>query len=335
MTAAGSRSFPGGIIVPCEYRLVELERRQMRIILAVCTILGLGLRVAMAGRGGLWCDEAQFLWIVRMPTLRAMIDFLCHHESHPPLFYILMRGWLSFFGDSEPAALALPILLGAALVPATYHVGNRVFSSDAGLLAALLVAAAPLLALHSGFARPYSLLPLLCLTATYLLWCGLGGGSKWFLGCPSDCQSRHAPDPQLGLDGVWSTALVVGMELLYGRLSLGTFRRWLLLQVAVLTGYAAWVPILLYQVRHTGYGPRLVTPLEAIIIFVRRDDLASGFCSTSIRACVDPSRGQAFSLPRRRRLRHIVRSCSSKGPACLLGRPFDSLDRGSNPVLKK
>jgi uncharacterized membrane protein len=216
------------------------------------------LRVAMARRGGLWCDEAQFLWIVRIPTLRAMIDFLRHHESHPPFFYLLMRAWLGLFGDSQPAALALPVLLGAAIVPVAYRVGNRIFSGQAGPIAALLLVAAPFSTICAGLVRPYSLLPLLCLSSIYFLWCGLNGGG-W----------RHWASHALAslamlLTHNWSwmvfgaEVVVVGIWSLSGSLSTGLFRRWLLTQVAVVSGYAAWMPILLQQIRHAGYGPRPV-----------------------------------------------------------------------------
>src|SRR4051812_32464555 len=81
-------------------------RHQSRITVVAFSILGLVLRITMARRGGIWCDEAQFLWIVRMPTLPEMIDFLRDHESHPPLFYLLMRLWTGIFGHSDMVALA-------------------------------------------------------------------------------------------------------------------------------------------------------------------------------------------------------------------------------------
>ncbi len=234
---------------------------------AVCTLLGFVLRIGMARRGGLWCDEAQFLWIVRIPTLRAMLDFLWHHESHPPLFYVLMRGWLAIFGDSEPAALSLPIILGTALVPAAHFVGNRVFSSYTGLIAASIIAASPLLANYSGYVRPYSLLPLLCLTSVYLLWRGLcGGGARIWA-----AQAIIGLAMLLTHNWAWmvfsAEATVIAICLLAGRLSSTILGHWLLAQVAVIAGYAPWVPALLYQVRHAGYGPRSVNLLEATSVF--------------------------------------------------------------------
>jgi 4-amino-4-deoxy-L-arabinose transferase-like glycosyltransferase len=245
-----------------------LSTGQSMGFIAVCTLLGLALRIAMARRGSLWCDEAQFLWIVRMPTLRAMIEFLWQHESHPPLFYMLMRGWLGVFGDSELAALSLPILLGTALIPAAHYVANRVFSSYTGPIAAALITASPVLANYSGQVRPYSLLPLLCLTSVYLMWRGLGGGGGARIWA---AQAVISLAMLLTHNWAWmvfgAEASVVAICLLAGRLSSTIFGQWLVAQIVVIAGYAPWVRALLYQVRNAGYGPRSVNLIEAISIF--------------------------------------------------------------------
>jgi len=238
------------------------------MLVALFTLLGLVLRIAMARRGGLWCDEAQFLGIVRMPNLRALIEFLCQHESHPPIFYMLMRCWLWVFGDSEPAALALPVLLGTTLIPVAYYVGNRVFSERTGLTAAVLIATAPLLAFYSGFVRPYSLLPLLSLASVYFLWRGLGGARPWIW----IAQAMITLGMLLTHNWAWmvlgAEILIVGILLANGQLSVTTFRNWVLAQLAVALGYAAWVPILLHQARYAGHGPSRVDPLIAISLFL-------------------------------------------------------------------
>ena len=140
------------------------------------TLLALVLRLALAGQGGMWRDEAQMLWIVRSETVRQLLRFLRDHESHPPLFYLLTRAWLGLFGDTEVAALALPVLLGVVLVLALYRTGSETFGRRTGLVAAALAASAPMLAWHSALARPYSLMPLLCLGSVAFLERGLRGG---------------------------------------------------------------------------------------------------------------------------------------------------------------
>ncbi|MGD0041843.1 MAG: glycosyltransferase family 39 protein [Isosphaeraceae bacterium] len=230
-------------------------RHQTTIILASCMLLGLMLRIALAGRSGLWRDEAQFLWIVRIPSLPAMLDFLWHHESHPPLFYILMRVWLSWFGDSEVAALALPVLLGVFLIPVTHRVGDRVFSPQTGLIAAIFVAVSPMLAHYSGMVRPYSLLPLLCLLSVYGLWDGLRGrrARPWVFYVIATLAML--------LTHNWAWIVLAAQWILVACLLAWPSERparpllvaWALAQFALLAAYSPWLPVLLYQSRHAGY----------------------------------------------------------------------------------
>jgi hypothetical protein len=226
------------------------------LALAGLTLLALLLRVLLAGRSGIWRDEALFLWIVRIPSVRGMIAFLVEHESHPPLFYLLMRGWLGLFGDSEPAALALPVLLGVVLVPAVYAVGARFFSRHTGLIAAVLVAFSPLLADHAALVRPYSLLPLLCLGSVYYLWCGLeGGGWKPWLG-----HGLTTLAMLLTHNWSWLVLIAEGMFVVIFTLARG-WRQAIapgLTWFIVLACYAPWLPFLLNQCRHAGHdGDRI------------------------------------------------------------------------------
>ena len=146
------------------------------LFLTALFCIALALRILKAGASGIWRDEGLFLFVVDSPTFGSMFDFLRFHESHPPLFYVLMRLWRSVFGHSVDAAEALTVLLGAVRVPVAYLVGTRMFSRRAGLIAAVLVAFSPALVYHAVLVRPYSLLPILATVATYYLWSGLRGG---------------------------------------------------------------------------------------------------------------------------------------------------------------
>jgi uncharacterized membrane protein len=231
-------------------------------LLALCILVALGVRVFAAARSGLWRDEGLFLFIVQSPSLAEMLDFLRHNESHPPLFYLLMRAWLGIFGDSEAAALALPVLLGVALVPVMYAIGTRVFSRRVGVVAAILTALSPVLVEYSAQVRPYSLLPLLCLLSVYFLWRGLtaGGARSWLGYAAATLALLYTHNwTWLLLGAQW---VVVGAALLPpgGRPGRLAARQWLWAQCLVLAGYAVWIPTLLYQARHAGHG---AAPLSA------------------------------------------------------------------------
>ena len=235
-----------------------------------------------------------------------MIDFLRYHESHPPFFYLVMRGWLSFFGDTEATALALPVLLGTMLIPVAYWVGSRIFSQPAGLIAAVLVATSPPLANHSSMVRPYSLLPLLCLLSVYSLWRGMRKRGRW----PWVLQVSVTLAMLLTHNWSWMVAgaewIVVAAWLKWQRgwSNPALVRSWALAQAAVVVGYAAWLPAFLYQTRHAGYGPRPINPLMVV------GQLAETAVSLPVRAAIPVSAtlaglaalyvasGRALTLPK-------------------------------------
>ena len=220
---------------------------------AALTLLGLGLRAFLASRDSFWPDEAQFLFIVRSESVGAMIEFLRWHESHPPLLYLMMRGWLAAFGDTEVSAQAVPVLLGAALVPALYAVGSRTFGRRTGLVAALLGATSPLLIHYSIEVRPYALLSLLYLLSTYYLWSGLtrGGAATWAAYVAASLAMIWVHTwPWVALLGHWAVAVP---WFVWHRTGRRVVTGWVVSQLAIGALYSPWLPTLLHQTRHAGY----------------------------------------------------------------------------------
>ena len=226
------------------------------LVVAGLCVLTLALRALIALRSGVWRDEAQLLFIVDEPSWAAMLDFLRQHESHPPLFYAVMRVWLSITGGSDAAALALPIVLGAALVPALYVVGTRLLSWRAGLLAAAAAAVSPILAGVGAMARPYSLLPLLTLAGTYALVRADPVGRPAPLGRVRGSDARARLHAQLGLARARRPLGGAGHLPLARRPPRpAVLRGWAGAQAAVAIGYLAWLPSFRYQTAHAGYSP--------------------------------------------------------------------------------
>src|SRR5579871_5558498 len=101
-----------------------VRRGLVIVLLTLCVLIGLALRLLLAGRSGLWRDEGLFLFIVHFPAVGDIFHFLHYHESHPPLFYVLMRGWQAVFGSSDTSALALPLVLGILFPIVVFLVGR-------------------------------------------------------------------------------------------------------------------------------------------------------------------------------------------------------------------
>ena len=132
-----------------------------------------------------------------------------------------------------------------------------------------MVALSPSLALHSGLARPYSLLPLICLASVYTLWCGLCHGRAW------NWIAHALATLAMLLTHNWAWLVFGGEWLVAGAWfvvirrgpGLRPVRGWLLTQAAIMAGYAPWLPTLVYQSCHAGHGPRPVPLLLTLQSF--------------------------------------------------------------------
>jgi mannosyltransferase len=139
-------------------------------------ILGLGLRFPFLGRNGLWLDEGVSASIADLPW-HDFFKLLWRREANMGLYYLLLRGWNSL-GDSEFAIRTLSVLFGVVSIIAVWALGRRLFGSQAGVVAALLVAVNAFHVRYSQQARGYSLLMLLVTLSTYFFVCMLEDPSQ-------------------------------------------------------------------------------------------------------------------------------------------------------------
>jgi 4-amino-4-deoxy-L-arabinose transferase-like glycosyltransferase len=130
------------------------------VAVAALTGLGAALRFYGLGHQGFWFDEANTAQLVRFPPGK-MLGLIPQSESTPPLYYCVAWVWARVFGHDEAGLRSLSALCGVLTVPVAYLAGARLISRRAGLIAAALTAANPLLIWYSQEARSYSMLVLL------------------------------------------------------------------------------------------------------------------------------------------------------------------------------
>jgi hypothetical protein len=128
---------------------------------------GAALRFATLGVQSFSGDEGVTVALLEL-SLGDMLDAIPDSESTPPLYYLLAWLWTQPFGTGEVAVRSLSALLGTLTVPVAYAAAEALVSRRAGLVAAALTAASPLLVWYSQEARSYALLVLL--TALSLLF---------------------------------------------------------------------------------------------------------------------------------------------------------------------
>lgn len=200
----------------------------MRVFVAllVLTAASVALRTG-ALDAGFWIDEAIAVGIASHAP--GEIPALLRQDGSPPLYYLLLHGWMALVGDGEAATRSLSLLFAAAAVPVGWWA--------AGARGAAIVAICPFLTYYAQEARMYTLVAVLSLLATVAF-------------------ARRRP-----------VLFVVAMTLLLYTHTWGVFlfaafaivwlardrgRGGLLAGAAVAVLYLPWVPSLVFQALHTG-----------------------------------------------------------------------------------
>ena len=126
---------------------------------AIC-IVGFALRLPTLSSRSLWLDEAYSAWFCALP-LYELWTSVPLYETHPPMYYSLLKGWSSLFGNSEAALRSMSVLASVANILLVAisgralrcgQVGDRV-----GLLAALFLAMNRGSIEYAQQARPYAI----------------------------------------------------------------------------------------------------------------------------------------------------------------------------------
>jgi 4-amino-4-deoxy-L-arabinose transferase-like glycosyltransferase len=146
------------------------------LVLALC-LLSFGKGVWGLGEQSLWWDESlshyrasrPFAVILsnRMTFISGDREVPITPDNHPPLYFSLLRLVLLAAGESEFALRFLSLAAGVLLVPLLYRTGTWLYGPRCGAATALLGALSPLYLWAQQEARPYALLTLTALLATY------------------------------------------------------------------------------------------------------------------------------------------------------------------------
>jgi uncharacterized membrane protein len=233
-----------------------LARRWPLWAAAVLAVAGLALR--FAATGPLWLDEALSVSIASLP-LSEVTDAL-RHDGSPPLYYLLLHGWVAVFGGGAWAARALSGVIAVATVPAAYAFARALSGSRrVALVAALLVATSPFAARYGSEARMYALAQLLVALAGWALVRLLRRPSPGAFAAVAACSGL------LALTHYWSLYLLACVFAL-----LAARRRWYAAAAVAAGGvlFLPWLPSFRYQLAHTGTPwaprPQLSALVEAV-----------------------------------------------------------------------
>ncbi|MFM7271994.1 MAG: glycosyltransferase family 39 protein [Actinomycetes bacterium] len=231
--------------------------RRTLALAAIVAVVAVGVILRVAVRSDLWLDEALTVNIARVPLgdLRAALRV----DGAPPLYYLLLHGWMAVFGESDAAVRALPALLGVVAMPLAYLAGRRIGGTDSteahriGLIALVLMAASPYAIRYSSENRMYILVIDLVLLGYLALHRALDRPTLGRLA------GVAAVVGALLLTNYWCLYLVavVGLITLVRAVrgpeaERGAARRVALAMVVGGLAFLPWLPTFLYQSAHTG-----------------------------------------------------------------------------------
>ena len=136
-------------------------------LLAAIVVLGAGLRFHAIGAKSVWLDETAALELAGRPLLD-LVRECARRDTHPPLYYTLLHGWLSG-SDGLARARALSAVVGTATIVALYALARRLLARGPSLVAALLLAVSAYQVYFAQEARHYALTVLLVVLSWYFL----------------------------------------------------------------------------------------------------------------------------------------------------------------------
>ena len=208
---------------------------------------------------GFWIDEALAVGI----SSHGLLDIpgVLEQDGSPPLYYLLLHGWMQAFGTGEQATHVLSLIFALLAVPAALWGARSLFGARAGWIAAALAALNPFLTYYAQETRMYALLGLLgvLVAATFLHAFALR--DRRFLPLFALAMAATLYTHNWGLFVGAGTVAAVGA---LWRWTPPSERRAFVKDALLAYGgvallFAPWLPTLVSQARHTG-APWAETP---------------------------------------------------------------------------
>lgn len=133
------------------------------VIFLVLTIAAVLVRLPGLNES-LWYDE---VWYTSVMLDSSSLSRVLFHDVHPPLYPLLMKGWIMCFGDSEISVRLPSLLFGLGSLGLAFIFSRTLFGTPVALLATLLTTLSPVHIWYSQEAKNNMLLLFLTLLSAY------------------------------------------------------------------------------------------------------------------------------------------------------------------------
>jgi len=223
----------------------------------VRTVVGLGALVVLSAylrtrafNAAFWIDEGLSYGISSHHFFD--IPGVLKQDGSPPLYYMTLHVWMGLFGTSEATTHTLSLIFALLTIPVGYWAGRSLFGERAGWFTAILFALNSYLTTYAQETRMYSMLALFTLVA-----------AAAFLQAFVFRRRRYLPVLSVAMALMlythnWAAFFIAGsLTALVYLVAASSERRPIVRDAALAYGgtlvlFAAWIPTLLFQVKHTG-----------------------------------------------------------------------------------
>jgi mannosyltransferase len=204
---------------------------------------GAFLRLFLIGAKSLWLDEA-FSIVISQRSLLDVLRMVVKTDTHPPLYYLLLKIWL-VFGSSEAQARSLSAVFSIAAIPLMYMVASALFEDRrAGLVAAAILTFSPFQIWYAQEARMYSMLTFFVLASAFFFIQALEHGELvYWVGYVLTTSLALYTDN----GAIWYVASISVYFLIARRRFSNRLAGWLVSNLAVGLIYIPWLPFFIHQ----------------------------------------------------------------------------------------
>jgi mannosyltransferase len=239
-----------------------IERKPVLFILVIAFLL----RIASLNQS-LWLDEAIGAIAVKDYSYTGIVTDFIKGDTHPPLYYLVLKFWTSIFGYSEVAMRMLSVIFGVATVWVIYLIA-RFKNEDLRfkkkemfpILAALLFVVAPLHIYYSQEVRMYAMNTFL--VSLLVLFYVRKDFTKYSITLLLLGMTDYLP--LLVLPVLWIDTVFINSEILSLRSRMTKMRSFLVAHVPLVIFLILWFPTFIIQ----SVGSR-----EALMLFPGWGDL--------------------------------------------------------------
>jgi mannosyltransferase len=204
---------------------------------------GAFLRFFLIADKSIWLDEA-FSIAITQRSLFDVLSMVVRTDTHPPLYYLLLKIWL-LFGSSEAQARSLSAVFSIAAIPLMYMVASSLFEDRrAGLMGAAILAFSPFQIWYAQETRMYAMLTFFVLASAYFFLQALRQGTRIYW-------AGYVITTSLALytdnGAIWYVASISIFFLLTHRRFSKRLAGWLVSNFALGLAYVPWLPFFFHQ----------------------------------------------------------------------------------------